>query len=51
MFYILLESAFLEENVYLTKMHLGADIYNSHRNYLFLNVNVIAGEFNAKYSY
>lgn len=34
MFYILLENTLLEENLYLTKMHLGAGIYNSHKYYL-----------------
>lgn len=35
MFYVLLESTLFEENLYLTKMHLGADLFNIHKNYLF----------------
>lgn len=50
MFCVLLESTLFEENLYLTKMHLGADIFSMEKNYV-LNVNVIAGEFYANYSY
>lgn len=48
MFCILLESTLFEENLYLTKVHLGADIFSM--NYV-LNVNVIAGEFYVNYYY
>lgn len=40
MFYVLLESTLFEENLYLTKMHLGAAIFSIQKNYV-LNVNVI----------
>lgn len=33
MFYVLLESTLFEENLYLTKMHLGAGIFNIRKNY------------------
>lgn len=34
-FYILLKSTLFKENLYLPKMHLGADLSNIHKNDLF----------------
>lgn len=50
MFYVLLESTLFEEDLYLTKMRLGADIFSREKNHVLI-VDVTAGEFYANYSY
>lgn len=46
MFYVLLESTLFEEDLYLTKMRLGADIFSREKNHVLI-VDVTAGEFYA----